>query len=714
MKNHTKVLAGLGFGAVATLALATGILKPTVKLTALATLISVPVIGIANEVIQSRADKKVKGLEDKLGIAQQDSRKLASATADNERLSQHLASLKTELSQLQSAVVTLKNENHTLQETNKLIYRLSEELKSENQELSEQIAHYEETYSSELETEVQERVEEYISGDRAKLDAKYRSTIKEGQAIHAEAVAIAKAYEQWATQVAERHSDRRDYILGLTKEFNHHIEGAEETWKTERGHLITQIEILTEKVARLQQRLAGDYTEPLFLDCRFAIPGQIANELAKIIWKGFSIPLAAKGAQQRSEGLIEIGYAYSQSQAPGELVELLNRHSNSLAKELGVHKITSVREHDLTPSIIVGLRREPEVKEDTVKRLLTPIDKLATQVLRGMAQKPTLRVMGSTGAGKGICVKYLLSIMSEYMECYIRLHDPQHGSSEDHWDIPKVSKSGAETKKALSKISQQLRDREVTKINQPITVDILDEIDTQLEKSDKEQFLDLISRIRHLGMKLILIGQNPKVNRAGFQWSDMGQMIAFYQKESALDAIKNYPALKLKEDILTKQYYQLSEAYELKNKDLDTHKQYYFGLCVIPGKTPVWYELPVADSIAINDKMTVIGETFEVTVSNQEFVEGQNSAKIEPSVMAVDEKGTESAEAETLTQKRFAANSAKPSVIPHVGGSAKSRHTAKTICKKHPSVELRQRKDGRYYCPGCKKKLRKDELTVEV
>ena len=500
----------------------------------------------------------------------------------------------------------------------------------------------------------------------------------------------------------------------MTKEFNHHIEGAEETWKTERGHLITQIEILTEKVARLQQRLAGDYTEPLFLDCRFAIPGQIANELAKIIWKGFSIPLAAKGAQQRSNGLIEIGYAYNKSQAPGELVELLNRHSNSLAKELGVHKITSVREHDLTPSIIVGLRREPEVKEDTVKRLLTPIDKLATQVLRGMAQKPTLRVMGSTGAGKGICVKYLLSIMSEYMECYIRLHDPQHGSSEDHWDIPKVSKSGAETKKALSKISQQLRDREVTKINQPITVDILDEIDTQLEKSDKEQFLDLISRIRHLGMKLILIGQNPKVNRAGFQWSDMGQMIAFYQKESALDAIKNYPALKLKEDILTKQYYQLSEAYELKNKDLDTHKQYYFGLCVIPGKTPVWYELPVADSIAINEEMAVIGETFEVTDSNQEFVEGQNSSKIEPSVMAERRQEPKSAKTETFAQQEMAVISAPSSVIPHVGGSAKSRHRAKTICKKHPGVELRQGKDGRYYCPGCQKKLRKDELTTEV
>ena len=369
MKQRTKVLAGLGFGTITTLALATGILKPTVKLTALATLVSIPVIGVANEIIQSRADEKIKKLEDKLGIAQRDSHKLTAATADNDRLSRYLASLKIELSQLQSFVASLKAENSRLKESQQFQSVQLEVSLKEKEMLTEQIAHYEETYSDELESEIQQRVDEYIASDRAKLDAKYRSALMEGQAIHAEAVSIAKAYEQWAEQVAERHSDRRDYILGLTREFNHHIGGIEQDWETERGHLETQIDILEKKVLNLQYRLAGDYSEPLFLDCRFAIPGQIANELAKIIWKGFSIPLAAKGAQQRSNGLIEIGYAYSQSQSPSELVELLSRHSDNLAKELGVHKITSIREHDLSPLVVVGLRREPEVKGDTVKLL---------------------------------------------------------------------------------------------------------------------------------------------------------------------------------------------------------------------------------------------------------------------------------------------------------------------------------------------------------
>lgn len=624
MKNRTKVLAGLGFGTVATLALTTGILKPTVKLVALSTLISVPIIGVANEIIQSRADEKTKKLEVKLGIAMKDTHKLAAATADVERLSQYLVSLKTELSQLQSALASQKSYNLTLLESHKVLSGQAELLKSENRELSEQVAHYEETYSDELESEIQVRVEEYIATDRAELDAKYRSALKEGQVIHAEAVSIAKAYEQWAEQVAERHIERKNYILGLTKEFNHHIGGAEETWETERGHLITQIEIYTSQIARLQQRLAGDLVEPLFLDCRFAIPGQIANELAKIIWKGFSIPLAAKGAQQRSNGLIEIGYAYSQSQSPNELVELLNRHSDSLAKELGVHKITSVREHDLTPSIIVGLRREPGVKEDEIQRLLTPVGKLAKIVLRELEQKPTIRIMGSTGEGKGICAKYLLSVLSSYSQCYIRIHDPQHGSPEDHWDIPKVSKNGAEVKQALKSIVVQMSEREVSKNCLPITVDVLDEIDTQLTNEEKSEFQGIISRIRHLGMRVILIGQNPKVAKVKFEWSDMDQMTGFYQKSAALTAIEKHPGLKLKKDMLTKQYHQLAEAYEIKNQDLDTHKQYYFGLCVMPNKKPIWYELPVADEVEINQQMSVIGETFRVPVSNSLNVKHTN------------------------------------------------------------------------------------------
>ena len=714
MNNTTKILSGLGFGAITTLVLATGMLKPTVKLTALATLVSVPVIGVVNEIIQSRAEKRIKALRNELFIAQQDSHRLQAVSADNNRLSQHLVSLKVELSQLQDKVSSLKSLNSNLKESQQLQSAQLQVERREKTELTEQITGYEESYNADVESEVQQRVEEYITSDRAKLDAKYRSTLIEGQAIHAEAVAIAKAYEEWAEQIGERHVERKNYILGLTKEFNHHIGGAEQDWETERGHLITQIEVLTEKIARLQQKLAGDLTEPEYGQFGYAIEGKIANDIARYVWDTLQIPLTVKGYEKRSDGAVDVGYGYGRSIPLEALHRDLNRHSEDIAKTLRIHKISSIRKLEIADLLVLTYRRSPAIKQDDLKRLLTPVDKLATQVIREMSRKGTVRIMGATGDGKGVCARYLLSRIVTTLNWYIRLHDPQHGSDQDHWDIPKVSKSGTELKQALKKITSQMKDREVTKIHSPVTLDVLDEIDTQLEKEDKEQFLNLISRIRHLGMKLILIGQNPKVSRAGFQWSDMAQMIAFYQGSCALDAIKNNPALELKKDILLKQYNEISTVFEAKNEWLDDNKKYYFGLCVIPGKNPHWYELPVADELEVNEGQSIIGETFEVTLRNYRFVEGQKSAKTQPSAVAHSSQEQKQAKAETLTQQEIEAINAEKSVIPHVGGSAKSRHRAKTICKKHPGVELRQGKDGRYYCPGCKRKLRKDELAVEV
>ena len=586
MNKTITILSVLGSGAIGYLVFSTGLIKPTVKLVALSTLVSVPVIGVANELIQSRADKRVKALEDKLGMAQQDSHKLAAATADNDRLSQYQASLKSELSQLQNFVASLKEENSKLKESQQFQSAQLEAYQKQKELLTEQIVGYEETYSEELESEVQQRVSEYITGDRAKLDAKYRSALMEGQAIHAEAVSIAKAYEEWAEQIAERHVERKNYILGLTKEFNHHIGGAQEDWETERGHLITQIEVLTEKVARLQQKLAGDLTEPEYGQFGYAIEGKIANDIARYVWDTLQIPLAVKGYEKRSDGAVDVGYSYGRSIPLEALHRDLNRHSEDVSKTLRIHKISSIRKLEIADLLVLTYRREPAIKQDDLKRLLTPVDKLATLVIREMSRKGTVRIMGATGDGKGICARYLLSRITLTLNWYIRLHDPQHGSDQDHWGIPKVSKSGTELKQALKKITNQMKDREVTKIHSPVTVDILDEIDTQLEKEDKGQFLNLISRIRHLGMKLILIGQNPKVGRAGFEWSDMAQMIAFYQGSCALDAIKKNPALELKKDILLKQYNEISTVFEAKNEWLDDNKKHYFGLCVIPGKEP--------------------------------------------------------------------------------------------------------------------------------
>ena len=713
MRKQIIIGGSTAFG-ISALLIATGLLKPTIKLVALSSLGIIPVSIIVSENIHRKANQKVLQLEKTLGTTRAELKQLETVQDDNGRLSQCMAELKTELSSVQNSLSSVKTENCNLKESLQFAQAQLAVSESQSAKLSSQLVEYEESYSNELESELQQKVQEYTTKDREALKAKYRAILEEGESIYQEAMEIGEKYKAWAHEVAKRHVDRKNYILGLTTEFNKRIGEAQEAIEVERGHLITQVEALNEKVARLQQQLAGDLTEPEYGQFGYAIEGKIANDIARWCWDNLQIPLAIKDFQKRSDGVVDVGYGYSQSTPVEALIRDLQRYSENIARSLGIHKIVNIRKLEIADLMVLSFRREPAIKQDDLKRLLTSADKLATQVIREMSRKGTVRIMGATGDGKGVCARYLLSRITPTLNWYIRLHDPQHGSEQDHWDIPKVSKSGTELKQALKKITNQMKDREVTKIHSPVTLDILDEIDTQLEKEDKKQFLNLISRIRHLGMKLILIGQNPKVGRAGFEWSDMAQMIAFYQGSCALDAIKKNPALELKKDILLKQYNEISDVFEAKNEWLDDNKKHYFGLCVIPGKNPQWYELPVADDLEICEGQSIIAESFNITVINSANVEGENSAKVEPSGVSQLGQEPNSAKGETLTQQEMAENPAPPSVIPHVGGSVPSRPTGKTICKKHPNVELRQRKDGRYYCTECKKKLRKDELAVEV
>ncbi len=348
---------------------------------------------------------------------------------------------------------------------------------------------------------------------------------------------------------------------------------------------------------------------------------------------------------------------------------------------------------------------------DQAKRLLSPLADVVKKLIDGLSHKPTTRIMGATGEGKGVMARYLLSNILTANPWYCRLHDPQDGSSEDHWNIPKVSRSGNELKEALKDIESQLTRREATKNWEVTTLDILDEIDTHLDKKDKkEAFIDLISRIRHCGMKLILIGQNPKVGRAGFEWSDMQQMNCIYMGASALDAIEANPQLKPRKDKLTKDYIALSEHYESANEGLDDAEKYLFGLVVIPGKTPLWVELPRPDSIKIECNPLLLANDFNIPNSLKEFVDSQISANQTGNSAITNSNSQPTASAGMLIQQDLPAIADTTDYVDFTGTEGISGNLGKATCKKHPDAELSTHKDGRYYCPSCKKRLSKDDV----
>ncbi len=220
----------------------------------------------------------------------------------------------------------------------------------------------------------------------------------------------------------------------------------------------------------------------------------------------------------------------------------------------------------------------------------------------------------------------------------------------------------------------------------------------------------MVSRIRHLGMKLILIGQNPKVGRAGFEWSDMQQMNCVYMGTSAFDAIETNPQLKPRKEKLTKDYITLSEYYEKVNECLSDGEKYLFGLVVIPGKTPLWIELPRPDSIEITCDELLLGKTFSIPDSLKEVENPKNSDDSTGNSGKTNRNSSPPAEAVTVVKQSLPAFAEKADYVGVAGTIGKSGTLGRPTCKKHPDTELRTQKDGRHYCPSCKKRLAKSDV----
>jgi hypothetical protein len=217
--------------------------------------------------------------------------------------------------------------------------------------------------------------------------------------------------------------------------------------------------------------------------------------------------------------------------------------------------------------------------------------------------------------------------------------------------------------------------------------------------------------MRHLNMKACIIGQNPKVGRAGLQWSDMGQVVAIYLGSGCLDVIGAHPHLKRKAEELSEQYYELSEWCEFENRKLPVESRYLFGLLVIPGNKPQWFVLPPANQIVIDARNNTIATSMQVTNSNSQKKEAQSTdQKLNKSlhnyslVQNLDGVQTQSEqELQDLIDLPFRSDSSV--LIDHADQGDLPK------CRIHPEAELRTCKDGRYYCPSCKKVLGKNGLS---
>jgi hypothetical protein len=93
-----------------------------------------------------------------------------------------------------------------------------------------------------------------------------------------------------------------------------------------------------------------------------------------------------------------------------------------------------------------------------------------------------------------------------------------------------------------------------------------------------------------------------------------------------------------------------------------------------------------------------------------QFVEAQNSAKISGNSAINNNISDPTTKPETFVNEGMTGFAVTSDYVGVGGTAGTGGKSGKATCKKHPAAELRTQKDGRFYCPDCKKRLAKSDV----
>ena len=582
--------------------------------------------GLTMVVADTKNQGKINQFERKLSDKDSENHKLSllvsAISEEKAELAQKLGLLKQELEQvrLELADKTL-SESAKLSEVNRLNQMVSD-FAIKTAGLEEEVSRLKDENEA-MEDCFQEAVEDAANKRfQQALTAEIKKNRDDCVAILQEAFEISSGYRKLTKDIYTRHQEQRENIFDINAQFNEHINECQRSFSDERDNYLSQIDLLNMKVAALQQKLEGDLLQPEYGHFGYQWDARISDDIARKCWDMLKIPLAVKGYKINPDGSAEGGYAYSRSTPVEALVRDLSRYSGDIAKALGIHAVTSIKKHELSDLLIIQWRceRPKPLKDEEIYRILKPsgvslrIIREATDHKKG--GKPTLRIMGSTGEGKGIIARALLAdwVKSEAGEVW--LSDPMDGSEEDRWECPKVAKSASEARGILKQFAQEFSNRKnkVSTRKDTHILALFDEFDKEHPKDDKELVKGIWTAIRHHKMRLILMGQSSEVGVNGWQWDEMKNCACLFVGSGISTAIKHAKDLGLSRataNQLEVQKDQITNWLESKNQGLDAGSQYRVALLII-GEKAQFLELPMAYEGEIqNDKSAIVSHPWQ-------------------------------------------------------------------------------------------------------
>jgi hypothetical protein len=606
------------------------------KIATVATLLGIPTAVVAHSLGESKGNNRANELEDKLSRVEVDAgctrNELKKASEKTHKLGIELASIKQELEQ-----ITLQRDGYrVMTEAEKPVL---EGLRCDLEKAQQSITNWEIRYRSleqrnqeSFEKEVQDRLKKAKTDEIAKLSAA-NDEITDG------AMEALERLNQWAFKIREKHDGRKIYNRQLRENFleqlnlaGERIDDVNRASQQEQEKYLEQIDCLHQRIALLQQKVASDLVEPEYGHFGYQWDARIADDIARQVWASLHIPLSVKGYRINPDGSAEAGYGYSRSQSVEALVSDLSRLSRDIAKGLGIHEISSIRKHELSDLLIISWRceRPKPPSDEAIYRIMEPAS-VCTALIRDAMNhrkggKPTLRVMGATGEGKGILARALLAdwVKSESGEVW--LSDPMDGSAEDRWEVPKAGKSSSESRKLIKDFEGEFKNRK-NKASSRKDVQILgffDEFDNEHPQEDKELVKGIWTAIRHHKMKLILMGQDSEVGKNGWRWDEMKNCACLFVGSSIGTARKHLTKdLGFSNDVakeIERKHDLIKAKLAEKNASLGLEggEMYRVALLVV-GETYKFLELPSAFKEKIeSDKAIIVNHPWESVIESKQ------------------------------------------------------------------------------------------------
>lgn len=227
-----------------------------------------------------------------------------------------------------------------------------------------------------------------------------------------------------------------------------------------------------------------------------------------------------------------------------------------------------------------------------------------------------IRITGGSESGKSPTAENLAVAILRNRPGTIKLFNPQHNSTKNHWGIPVTGKTHKDSEKGIADLAKKIDFRSNGDESKDcFTLFIFDEIDSTMSHTKGKKIVIgdnvnfIIKQASHQNLGVVFIGQNANVSEyPGMSRSDWNSAVNFHIGANCYDAIENSNQFTTQQQNKLKAIADKLTAYcESKNNELGLDntdaEAYRFGFVVEPGKKPYFINLPSFGSYKFDDNM---------------------------------------------------------------------------------------------------------------